>query len=52
FYETGLKHWDWAAGHLLVEEAGGALGWLGGEPPGLVAAATPELLDELLPLAG
>jgi myo-inositol-1(or 4)-monophosphatase len=52
FYETGLKRWDWAAGNLLVEEAGGAVGWLDGEPPGLVAAATPELLAELLPLAG
>jgi myo-inositol-1(or 4)-monophosphatase len=52
FYEAGLKRWDWAAGHLLVEEAGGAIGWLDGEPPGLVAAATPQLLDELLPLVG
>jgi myo-inositol-1(or 4)-monophosphatase len=52
FYERGLKRWDWAAGHLLVEEAGGALGRLEGDPPGLVAAATAELLDELLPLAG
>jgi myo-inositol-1(or 4)-monophosphatase len=52
FYERGLKRWDWAAGHLLVEEAGGSVAWLDGEPPGLVAAATPELLDELLPLAG
>jgi myo-inositol-1(or 4)-monophosphatase len=52
FYERGLKRWDWAAGHLLVQEAGGAIGWLDGEPPALVAAATPELLDELLPLAG
>jgi myo-inositol-1(or 4)-monophosphatase len=52
FYEWGLKRWDWAAGHLLVTEAGGTLGWIEGEPPTLVAAATPELLDELLPLAG
>jgi myo-inositol-1(or 4)-monophosphatase len=52
FYERGLNPWDWAAGRLLVEEAGGATGWLDGDPPGLVAAATPELLDELLPLAG
>jgi myo-inositol-1(or 4)-monophosphatase len=52
FYERGLKRWDWAAGHLLVEEAGGAIGWMEGDPPGLVAAATPELLGELLPLAG
>jgi myo-inositol-1(or 4)-monophosphatase len=52
FYERGLKAWDWAAGHLLVEQAGGSLGWLDGEPAGLVAAATPELLEELYPLAG
>jgi myo-inositol-1(or 4)-monophosphatase len=52
FYEQGLRRWDWAAGHLLVEEAGGVLGWLDDQPRTLVAAATPELLDELLPLAG
>jgi myo-inositol-1(or 4)-monophosphatase len=52
FYEQGLSRWDWAAGHLLVEEAGGVLGWLDDEPRTLVAAASQELLDELLPLAG
>jgi myo-inositol-1(or 4)-monophosphatase len=52
FYERGLEPWDWAAGHLLVEEAGGATGWAEGEPPVLVAAATPELLRELMPLVG
>jgi myo-inositol-1(or 4)-monophosphatase len=52
FYESGLKRWDWAAGHLLVEEAGGVTGWIEGEPPVLVAAATQALLDELQPLAG
>jgi myo-inositol-1(or 4)-monophosphatase len=52
FYESGLKRWDWAAGHLLVEEAGGVTGWIEGEPPVLVAAATQALLDELRPLAG
>jgi myo-inositol-1(or 4)-monophosphatase len=52
FYESGLKRWDWAAGHLLVEEAGGVTGWIEGEPPVLVAAATQTLLDELTPLAG
>ncbi|MGH3992284.1 MAG: inositol monophosphatase family protein, partial [Pseudonocardiaceae bacterium] len=52
YYERGLKPWDWAAGRLLIEEAGGRVAWLDGEPRGLVAAATPELLDELLPLAG
>jgi myo-inositol-1(or 4)-monophosphatase len=24
FYETGIMHWDWAAGRLLVTEAGGS----------------------------
>jgi myo-inositol-1(or 4)-monophosphatase len=52
FYERGLNPWDWAAGQLLVTEAGGSLRWLDGEPAGLVAAATSELLDELYPLAG
>jgi len=50
FYERGLRHWDWAAGELLVREAGGAVGWLEGEPRGMVAAARPELLDELTEL--
>jgi myo-inositol-1(or 4)-monophosphatase len=52
FYENGLKRWDWAAGHLMVQEAGGAIGWIEGEPPVLMAAATHTLLDELRPLAG
>jgi myo-inositol-1(or 4)-monophosphatase len=50
FYERGLKPWDEAAGRLLVKEAGGVVADLGGEPHGLAAAATPSLLDELLPL--
>jgi len=50
YYERGLNHWDWAAGRLLVEEAGGTITDLDGDPHGLVAAATPELLDELTPL--
>ena len=50
FYERGLKRWDEAAGLLLVKEAGCAAAGLDGEPHGVVAAATPQLLDELLPL--
>jgi myo-inositol-1(or 4)-monophosphatase len=46
YYERGLKPWDWAAGRLLVEEAGGAVADLPGEPRGLVAAH-PELLPAL-----
>jgi myo-inositol-1(or 4)-monophosphatase len=47
FFERGLNRWDSAAGELLVLEAGGAVAALEGEPAGTVAAATPELLDEL-----
>ncbi len=47
FYERGLKPWDEAAGRLLVQEAGGAVQDLEGEPHGVVAAATPTLLEEL-----
>jgi myo-inositol-1(or 4)-monophosphatase len=43
YYERGLSRWDWAAGRLLVEEAGGTLTELPGDPPGLLAAATPAL---------
>jgi myo-inositol-1(or 4)-monophosphatase len=49
YYERGLKPWDWAAGRLLVEEAGGAVAELAGEPPGL-AATSPPLLQGLLEL--
>jgi myo-inositol-1(or 4)-monophosphatase len=48
FYERGLKRWDEAAGRLLVQEAGGAIAELRGEPHGVAAAATPTLLEELL----
>ena len=51
YYERGLKRWDEAAGLLLVEEAGGVLGELGGEPHGVMAAATPELFEELAAFA-
>ncbi|HEX6653713.1 MAG TPA: inositol monophosphatase family protein [Thermoleophilaceae bacterium] len=43
FYERGLKRWDEAAGRLLVEQAGGVVTDLEGEPAGVVAAATPRL---------
>ena len=43
FYERGLKRWDEAAGRLLVEEAGGVVADLEGEPAGVLAAATPQL---------
>jgi myo-inositol-1(or 4)-monophosphatase len=43
FYERGLKRWDEAAGRLLVEEAGGVVTDLKGEPAGVLAAGTPGL---------
>jgi myo-inositol-1(or 4)-monophosphatase len=49
YWERGLKPWDWAAGRLLVEEAGGAMAEMAGEPLGLVAASS-ELLPELAAL--
>ncbi len=47
YYERGLKPWDWAAGSVVVTEAGGALRELVGEPRGLLAAS-PAIADELL----
>ncbi len=32
YYERGLNAWDWAAGRLIVEEAGGVVADLDGEP--------------------
>ena len=49
YYERGLGPWDWAAGRLLVTEAGGAVAELPGEPHGL-AAASPGLLPQLVEL--
>ncbi len=46
FYERGVKPWDWRAGGLLVEEAGGIVRELQGEPFGVVAAG-PGLIEEL-----
>ena len=52
FLEHGLKPWDSAAGRLLVEEAGGVAERLPGDPPGLAAAGTPEILAALVEHAG
>jgi myo-inositol-1(or 4)-monophosphatase len=49
YYERGLKPWDWAAGRLLVAEAGGAVAELDGDVASLAAAA-PALLADLLDL--
>jgi myo-inositol-1(or 4)-monophosphatase len=50
YYESDLKPWDWSAGRLIAREAGAGVRDLDGDPPALVAAATPELLDALLEL--
>jgi myo-inositol-1(or 4)-monophosphatase len=50
FYERGLQRWDEAAGRLIIEEAGGVVKELGGEPAGLMAAGSPELLSSLYEL--
>jgi myo-inositol-1(or 4)-monophosphatase len=49
YYERGLSPWDWAAGRLIVTEAGGAVEEMSGEPLGLVAAH-PDLLGDLAEL--
>ena len=49
YYERGLNAWDWAAGSLLVREAGGVVEELQGEPFGLIAGA-PEVVAALRPL--
>lgn len=53
YYERGVNYWDYAAGGLVAEEAGGRVSGLAGKPPGpdLVIAAEPVLaraLDGLL----
>ena len=52
FWEMGLSAWDMAAGALLIQEAGGLVGDLTGEPgyleKGDIAAATPKVFPELL----
>jgi myo-inositol-1(or 4)-monophosphatase len=50
YYERDLKPWDWAAGSLIVREAGGTLIELDGEPRGLVAAS-PAIAQKLAALA-
>ena len=46
YWERGLHPWDWAAGRLLVTEAGGLVHDLPGDPHGLVAAE-PALIAPL-----
>lgn len=48
FYEDELKRWDWAAGRLILEEAGGRTAPLGTG----VRGAGPTLHDELTAIIG
>ncbi len=51
YVEFGMQYWDWAAGELLVTEAGGRVSHvtrrLGGEELAGVIAATPSVHDHL-----
>lgn len=49
YYERGIKPWDYAAGALIVEEAGGRVLPLSGGRFGL-AAGRPGLVEELVEL--
>ncbi|MEA2451109.1 MAG: monophosphatase, partial [Thermoleophilaceae bacterium] len=49
YFERGVNHWDYAAGALIVREAGGATLPLEGGRPGL-AAAGPRLARQLVEL--
>jgi myo-inositol-1(or 4)-monophosphatase len=47
FYESGLNAWDWAAGSVICQEAGGEVTMLAGE---VLLATTPELTGPLVAL--
>jgi fructose-1,6-bisphosphatase/inositol monophosphatase family enzyme len=49
YFERGVNHWDYAAGALIVREAGGAVVELEGGRFGL-AAAGPRLVEALAAL--
>lgn len=54
FFEKGLKHWDVAAGALMVAEAGGIVGDFTGESEfvkkGQVIAASPRIFGQMVTL--
>ena len=56
FWELGLSKWDMAAGALLIQEAGGLVGDLGGGAgymdSGDIVAGTPKVYAELLAAIG
>lgn len=47
YYESHLNEWDWAAGRLVCQEAGGVVTKLAGE---VVLATTPQLVGPLTEL--
>jgi myo-inositol-1(or 4)-monophosphatase len=47
FYEDDLERWDWVAGALIVEEAGGVVEPLASEAGGGGVAASAAMLPEL-----
>ncbi|OCG72653.1 inositol monophosphatase family protein [Microbacterium sediminis] len=49
YYERGLAPWDHAAGALLVQEAGGRIGWHPADETGrsMIVAASPIVFDAL-----
>lgn len=51
YFEQGIQPWDWAAGVLIIEEAGGVFGWLAGESlmldPAPLVAGNPALYEPL-----
>ncbi|TFW16024.1 inositol monophosphatase [Massilia arenosa] len=53
FYQKGLKQWDFAAGALLVSEAGGIVGGFDGESgyekKGDLIAASPKVFAQMVP---
>ncbi len=51
FWEIGLKPWDTAAGTLMIQEAGGRVGTLGGGEYRLganIVAGTPKIYDAMI----
>jgi myo-inositol-1(or 4)-monophosphatase len=47
YFESGTHYWDWAAGSVVCQEAGGLISMLPGD---IVLASTPELLAPLTDL--
>ena len=51
FWEMGLKAWDTAAGTLMIQEAGGRVGTLGGDEYRLganIVAGAPKVYEAMI----